>query len=291
MADHAFLEPRVDIVVVTYRSGDVLETFLDSVGDSPEAASVTVVDSASGDRSAETIAKRRRARFVGFTDNRGYGAAANAGAALGVAPWVALCNPDIVFSPGAIGVLVEAGEESEDIGAVGPLILDDDREVYPSARPLPSMGIGIGHATLGRVWPRNPWTRRYRRGLDPAAGPVDVGWLSGSCLVVRRTAFEEVGGFDEGFFMFMEDVDLGRRLGEAGFQSRWVPDASVVHTGGHSWRSDPEPMIRAHHDSVGRYLSVAYPGPLYAPLRGVAKVGLRIRETIEVAASRRAKAD
>jgi N-acetylglucosaminyl-diphospho-decaprenol L-rhamnosyltransferase len=291
MADRAFPEPRVDIVVVTYKSGDVLEGFLDSVGDSPERASVTVVDSASGDRSAKTIAKRRRARFIGLPDNRGYGAAANAGAASGAAPWIALCNPDIVFSPGAIEALVGAGEDSDDIGAVGPLIRDEKGEIYPSARPLPSLGMGIGHATLGRIWPRNPWTRRYRHGLDSEAGPVDVGWLSGSCLVVRRTAFEEVDGFDEGFFMFMEDVDLGRRLGEAGYRSRWIPDASVVHIGGHSWKSDPEPMIRAHHDSVSRYLSVAYPGPLYAPFRGIAKVGLRIREAIEVAASRRAKAD
>jgi len=291
MAGRAFTEPRVDVVVVTYKSGDVLEGFLDSVGESPEMASVTVVDSASGDRSAETIAKRRRARFIGLADNRGYGAAANAGAASGSAPWIALCNPDIVFSPGAIETLVEAGGESEDIGAVGPLIRDEGGEIYPSARPLPSLGMGIGHATLGRIWTRNPWTRRYRRGLDPEAGPVDVGWLSGSCLVARRTAFEDVGGFDEGFFMFMEDVDLGRRLGEAGYRSRWVPDASVVHTGGHSWKSDPEPMIRAHHASVGRYLSLVYPGPLYAPFRCVARAGLRIREAAEVAASRRAEAD
>jgi N-acetylglucosaminyl-diphospho-decaprenol L-rhamnosyltransferase len=291
MTDRWFPEPRVDIVVVTYKSGDVLEGFLDSVGSDPELASVVVVDSASGDGSAERIARHRRARYLGLSANRGYGAAANAGAASGTAPWIALCNADIVFSPGAIETLVEAGERSEDIGAVGPLIRDEKGEIYPSARPLPSVGMGIGHATLGRVWPRNPWTKRYRSGLDPEAGPVDVGWLSGSCLLARRTAFEGIGGFDEGFFMFMEDVDLGRRLGEAGYRQRWIPDATVTHIGGHSWKSDPEPMIRAHHASAGRYVSIAYPGPLYAPLRVAVRAGLRMRQAIEVAAARRTKSD
>lgn len=291
MAAPAYPEPSVDIVVVTYKSGSVLEGFLDSIGDSAEMASATVVDSASGDRSAEEIASRRRARFIGLSVNRGYGTAANAGAVSGAARWIALCNADIVFSPGAIEALVRAGDEDEGIGAVGPLIRDEQGDVYPSARPLPTLGTGIGHATLGRVWPRNPWTTRYRRGLDPESGPVDVGWLSGSCLLVRRTAFEKVGGFDEGFFMFMEDVDLGRRLGEAGYRRRWIPSATVTHIGGHSWRSDPEPMIRAHHDSVGRYLSLAYPGRFRAPLRGVLKLGLKIRQGIEVASARRTRAD
>lgn len=281
----------VDVVVVTYRSGDVLKGFLDSVDSGPVTASVTVVDSASEDKSAEEIAQNKQARFLGLPDNRGYGAAANAGAALGAAPWIAMCNADIVFAPGAIKALVRAGEESEDVGAIGPLIRDEKGELYPSARPLPTLGTGIGHAVLGRIWNRNPWTKRYRRGLDPKAGPVDVGWLSGSCLMVRRTVFEDVGGFDEGFFMFMEDVDLGRRLGEIGFRRRWVPDATVTHFGGHSWRSDPEPMIRAHHESVKRYLSIVYPGLFNAPLRGVLKCGLTMRQGIEVAAARHARAD
>jgi N-acetylglucosaminyl-diphospho-decaprenol L-rhamnosyltransferase len=149
----------------------------------------------------------------------------------------------------------------------------------------------MGHAILGRVWKGNPWSRRYRRGLDPTTGPEDVGWLSGSCLVVRREAFETVGGFDEGFFMFMEDVDLGRRVGRTGYLCRWTPDAVVTHVGGHTWRSDPVPMIRAHHASVSRYISLVYSGWYRAPLRAFLGLGLRIRQRVEVAAARRARAD
>ncbi|MCJ7827272.1 MAG: glycosyltransferase family 2 protein [Demequinaceae bacterium] len=281
----------VDVVVVTYNPGDTLQRFLDSVDSAGEVASVTVVDSASPEQTARDVAAKWGLTFLPMPSNRGYGAAANAGAALGSAPWIAICNADIMLSRGALGTLVRAGEEGEDVGAVGPLIRDLDGTLYPSARPLPSLGMGMGHSIFGRMWPSNPWTRKYRKGMDPTAGPEDVGWLSGSCLVVRRRAFEEVGGFDEGYFMFMEDVDLGRRLGRAGYRCRWIPEATVGHVGGHTWRSDPEPMIRAHHASVGRYVSIVYPGLWRAPLRALLRLGLRIRQKVEVAAARRARAD
>ncbi|MBN2176308.1 MAG: glycosyltransferase family 2 protein [Demequinaceae bacterium] len=281
----------VDVVVVTYNPGGTLDRFLDSVATAGEGMSVTVVDSASAEKTAEETASRRKVGFLAMPSNRGYGAAANAGAALGSAPWIAVCNADIEFSPGALSVLVEAGEGSGDIGAVGPLIRNLDGTLYPSARPLPSLGTGMGHAVFGRVWPRNPWTRKYRAGLDPEDGRMDAGWLSGSCLLVRREAFEKVGGFDEGFFMFMEDVDLGRRLGITGYRNRWVPESVITHIGGHTWKSDPAPMIRAHHASVRRYLSIVYPGAWRAPLRGLLKLGLGVRQRIEVAAARRARAD
>src|ERR1700675_225979 len=97
-------------------------------------------------------------------------------------------------------------------GRRGPLARDPDGSVYPSARHLPSLVRGSMHAVLGPVWPRNPWTAAYRQErLEPSERTV--GWLSGSCLLVRRSAFSQIGGFDERYFMYMEDVDLGERLG------------------------------------------------------------------------------
>ena len=223
--------------------------------------------------------------------NRGYGTSANAGAALGSAPYVAICNADVVVGQGAFAALAAEGEADGSVGALGPRILETDGTVYPSARPLPSLGLGVGHAVVGRVWRGNPWTRRYRPRLDADGPAVDVGWLSGSCLVVRREVFEAVGGFDEGFFMFLEDVDLGRRIGLAGYANRWVPSATVTHVGGHSWRSDPSPMIRAHHDSAARYVGLAFPGWWRAPVRAALRLGLRARARAEVAAASRARAD
>jgi N-acetylglucosaminyl-diphospho-decaprenol L-rhamnosyltransferase len=281
----------IDVVVVTYNPGETLGAFLSSLDGAGAVASVTVVDSDSPKKTAEAVARKHGSAFLAMPANLGYGAAANAGARLGAAPFIAICNSDVVVAPDAFAALAAAGGAMPTIGALGPRILEYDGSLYPSARPLPNFWLGAGHAVFGRVWPTNPWTRRYRPVLDPAGPGIDAGWLSGSCLVVRRDAFEKIGGFDEGFFMFMEDVDLGRRLGLAGYRCRWVPAAAVTHLGGHSWRSDPSPMIRAHHASAARYVGLAFPGWWRAPVRAAVRLGLRARGRAEVAAASRAKAD
>lgn len=282
----------VDVVVVTYNPGTTLATFLDSLRIAGgTVTSVTVVDSASPDRSGLVAAERAGVTVISMPSNRGYGAAANAGASGGSGTWVAVCNADLVWHRDALAALVAEGESDPRIGSTGPLIRERDGSTYPSARPLPSLALGIGHALFSKAWPSNPWSARYRPTVDPLSGPADVGWLSGSCLLVRRAAFEQVEGFDEGFFMFMEDVDLGRRLGLAGWLNRWVPAATVIHIGGHSWRRDPAPMIRAHHRSAIRYNNMVHPRWFHAPVRWVVSAGLRLRSAMQVAAARRAKAD
>src|SRR5659263_451997 len=90
---------------------------------------------------------------------------------------------------------------------------------HPAARELPSLTQGAGHALFGRIWPGNPWTRAYQRRQQQAGTERAAGWLSGACLVLRREAFEAVGGFDPSYFMFFEDLDLGERLGRAGWSN------------------------------------------------------------------------
>lgn len=279
----------VDVVVVTYNPGTTIVDFLASVPDAATAlGSVTVVDNASRDNGPEKAAADAGAGFVQTGRNAGYGAAANVGAREGSAPWILISNADIVLGPGAVDALVAAGETDPSIGAVGPLVRELDGSVYPSARPLPGLVMGAGHALLGRVWPSNPWTRRYRMSLDPQAGILDVGWLSGSCFLVRRNVWQDLGGYDEQFFMFFEDVDLGRRLGAKGLRSVWTPRAEVTHIGGHSWRGDPAPMLAAHHESAKRYVRLAYPGWWQAPVRAAASAALSARLKSEVAAARSA---
>ena len=131
-------------------------------------------------------------------------------------------------------------------GALGPLIRDPDGTVYPSARHQPSLVRGGMHAVVGPFWKTNPWTAAYRQDRqEPSERPV--GWLSGSCLLLRRAAFDEVSGFDERYFMYMEDVDLGDRLGRAGWQNVYVPSAEVLHDKGHATGRDPARNLAAHH--------------------------------------------
>jgi N-acetylglucosaminyl-diphospho-decaprenol L-rhamnosyltransferase len=208
--------------------------------------------------------------------NLGYGRAANIGVADALTDWVVVANPDVAWTPGSLDTLIAAAQRWPSGGALGPAILTPDGSLYPSARQLPSLGRGIGHALLGWWWPTNPWTRAYRtEGGDPVEGPT--GWLSGSCLLLRTSAFRQVGGFDPGYFMYFEDLDLCERLGRAGWRSVYVPSAVVSHIGAHSTERHRIAMVREHHRSAYRYLSRKYAGPWWLPLRLMLRAGLAVR--------------
>src|SRR5690606_18898026 len=129
--------------------------------------------------------------------------------------------PDVRLHPGSVEAMLAALDADPQIGAVGPKLLNEDGSVYPSARDIPSLRTGVGHAAFSRVWAGNPWTRRYRQEAASPDEARDVGWLSGACLLVRREAFDSVDGFDDRYFMYFEDVDLGYRLGRAGWRNRY----------------------------------------------------------------------
>lgn len=283
--------PAVRVVCVTYNSGNVLRTFVDSLpGATERPVDVVLVDNASSDGAAEREAHRSGARLVHAGGNLGYGRAANLGAQDFDGEWLVVVNPDIEWTPGSLDELLRASERWPRGAAFGPLIREPDGSTYPSGRDLPSLRIGAGHAVFAKLWPGNPWTARYQRQQElTAATERACGWLSGSCVLLRLTAFREVGGFDPGYFMFFEDVDLGDRLGRAGWQNVYVPSAAVVHLGGHSWRTAPELMIRAHHRSALRYLGRRYDRWYHKPLRLTLAAGLAAREVLEVGAARRAR--
>ncbi|HEV7453596.1 MAG TPA: glycosyltransferase family 2 protein [Pseudonocardiaceae bacterium] len=270
------------VVTVTYSPGDTLETFLDSVAKATSRSlRVLLADNGSTDGAPEHAMGRDGVQLLRIGENVGYGTAANRGIAefgpeVG---WVVVANPDVEWHPGSLDELLAAGERWPRAGALGPLIRDPDGTVYPSARLLPALGRGIGHAVFGPLWPGNPWTTAYRQS-DTALGERTAEWLSGSCLLLRRAAFESVGGFDSRYFMYFEDVDLGDRLGRAGWLNVYVPAAEVTHLGGHATSRVSELMLAEHHRSTYRYLADRHPGPLYAPLRLALRAGLAGRSKL-----------
>jgi N-acetylglucosaminyl-diphospho-decaprenol L-rhamnosyltransferase len=272
----------VGVVTVTFSPGPTLPSLLDSIGLATDRdVRVVVADNGSTDGSVEAAAERDGVTLLRTGGNVGYGIAANLGIAElgGEVDFVLLTNPDVVLRPGSIDELVAVALRYPTAGAVGPLILTEDGTVFPSARRLPSIGSGIGHALLGWWYPKNPWTRAYR---DDRAAPVEreAGWLSGACLLLRREAFEAVGGFDPSYFMYFEDVDLGDRLARHGFPNIYAPSAVVVHVGGDSAGKHPREMALAHHHSAYHYLSSRYARWWQAPLRLVLRVGLAARATL-----------
>lgn len=261
------------VVTVTYQPGETLERFLDTLGEATSRrVRVVLSDNTSTDGAPQRAARRENVELVDNGANLGYGAAANSGVArLGEEfGWIVIANPDLEWRSGCLDELLAAAKRWPNGGSFGPLIREPNGEVYPSARLLPSLGRGTGHALLGKVWPGNPWTKSYRQSAT-AITERAVGWLSGSCLLLRREAFDAVGGFDTRYFMYMEDVDLGDRLGKAGWLNVYVPTAEIMHIGGHSTKTVSSRMLAEHHRSAYRYLADRHPGPKWLPLR----LGLR----------------
>ncbi|AUN43144.1 dTDP-Rha--alpha-D-GlcNAc-pyrophosphate polyprenol alpha-3-L-rhamnosyltransferase [Tsukamurella tyrosinosolvens] len=289
--------PTLAVVTVTYSPGEHLENFLTSIDGafSGAAPRVLMADNGSVDGSPEAAeAAHPEAELLRTGANLGYGGAINYAVArldLGALDWLLISNPDVVLGPGSIDALIEAAARHPRAGSLGPLIRDPDGTVYPSARNVPSMRSGIGHALLGTVWKSNPWTRAYQQSQAEVA-EREAGWLSGSCLLVRPEAFAEIGGFDDRYFMYMEDVDFGDRLARAGWSNVYVPTAEIVHAKGHAAGKVPELMLPAHHASAYRFFADRHPGPAAAPLRAAMKVGLAARSRISVlAATRRRKGE
>ncbi|MCV7328889.1 glycosyltransferase family 2 protein [Mycobacterium cookii] len=268
------------MVTVTYSPGKHLDRFLASLSHATaRPVSVLMADNGSTDGAPEAAVQRYPdVRLFSTGSNLGYGSAVNrAIEQVGDADeWIIVANPDVQWGPGSIDALLDAAARWPRAGALGPLIHDPDGSVYPSARHLPSLVRGGLHAVVGPFWKGNPWSTTYRQErLDPSERPV--GWLSGSCLLVRRAAFEQIGGFDERYFMYMEDVDLGDRLGKAGWLNVYVPSAEVLHHKGHATARASAHNLAAHHKSTYTYLADRHPGPWRAPLRWAFRAGLAAR--------------
>jgi len=269
----------VAIVTVSYGSSTVLKTFLASVEHASAAKVLVVVaDNAALDLAVADIAASAGAEYLALDRNYGYGAAMNH--AVRIIPtaieWILICNPDVVLLRGAVDLMISIGDTDPRIGSVGPAILTNGA-VYPSARAVPSLRTGIGHALFANIWLGNPWTRAYRREFSLETARRDAGWLSGACVLVRRSAFDEIGGFDDGYFMYFEDVDLGYRLGKAGYRNVYEPAAVVAHSGAHSTSDHSAEMITVHHQSARRFLTRKYAGWYLWPVRVVLVVGLSLR--------------
>jgi N-acetylglucosaminyl-diphospho-decaprenol L-rhamnosyltransferase len=268
------------VVTVTYSPGDTLANFLDTLAKATSrSVRVVLADNGSTDGVPErAAAERDGVAFVPTGGNLGYGAAANRGVAElpSDVGWIVVANPDIEWGAGSLDTLLAAADRWPRGGAFGPLIKETNGDVYPSARLLPSLGRGLGHAVFCKIWPSNPWTREYRQ-ETAALTERTAGWLSGSCLLMRREAFDSVDGFDPRYFMYFEDVDLGDRIGRAGWLNVYVPEAEVVHIGGHATARSSDRMLAAHHSSAYRYLADRHPGPLWRPVLMAAQAGLGLR--------------
>ncbi len=247
--------PDLGIVVVNYNAGAFilrsLRSAFESAGDARVEA--VVVDNASSDGSTDLVAAEHKdVLVIRNGSNRGFAAAANQGIAATSAPYVLLLNPDAEITAGTLSGLLKVARDHPGVGALGPLIREPDGRIYPSARKVPTPGEAFGHLFMGLIRPDNRWSRAYTMaGWDRRSERL-VDWVSGSCLLLNRSALEGVGVLDEGYFFGVEEVDLCTRMRNAGWDVLFTPELEVLHHRGVS-RGRSRRITREHAKGIYRY--------------------------------------
>jgi len=239
---------RVAVVLVSYESRDLVLSALDSLaahGGLP--LEVAVVDNASGDGTVAAVRRRYpRAVVLANAENRGFSAACNQGWRALAAPLVLFLNPDAQLLPGAIPALAGAIDRGPDVGIAGPRTLNEDGTVQVSTGP----DLTIPSERTQRRLVAGVRAREERALAEAEARHArehEPDWVSGACLMARRSVLEAVGGFDEGFFLYEEDADLCRRVRAAGFRVLFTPAALVRHRLGQSM-AKAAGLARAEYD-------------------------------------------
>jgi hypothetical protein len=218
------------VVIVSFRGKGLLRDCLQSLREHPARGGMTVhvVDNASGDGTPEMV----RGEFPEVTlteapGNLGFGAASNVAIGLGSAPYVLCLNPDTRVTPGALDQMLDIMDERIKVGISGcRLVLQDGTFDYAAKRSFPTPVSALGHFTgIGRQ--RDSGVLAAYRAPEVESGPVDA--VNGAFMMIRRSALDEVGLFDEGYWMYMEDLDLCYRFAEAGWVTWYEPSVTVVH--------------------------------------------------------------
>jgi GT2 family glycosyltransferase len=212
----------VAVVVVSWNTRELLAACLESLQGQAE---VIVVDNASTDGSPDVVPEW--ATLIALDENVGYGPAVNRGAAQTEATFVAAANSDLVFAPDAIDQLLAAAERHPHAGAFAPRLVLPDGSTQHSFHPFPTLprlaAFNLGMTSLGLG------DRLAIEGRTNLERERTVDWAHGAFLLVRREAWDAVGGFDDDQWMYAEDLDLGWRLAQAGWPTVYVPSAHVTH--------------------------------------------------------------
>jgi GT2 family glycosyltransferase len=222
--------PRLQVVIVSHRCKELLRACLRSLRDNPASGGmiVRVVDNASEDGTAEMIRREfPEVNLIVAPRNIGFGAANNVGIRAGSAPYVLCLNPDTRVMPGALDRMVDLMDERIKVGISGcRLELRDGSFDYAAKRSFPTPVSALGHFTgLGRQ--RDSGVLAAYRAPEVESGPVDA--VNGAFMMIRRSALDEVGLFDEGYWMYMEDLDLCYRFAKAGWVTWYEPSVTVTH--------------------------------------------------------------
>lgn len=273
------------ICLVNWNTRDLLDACLQSIADTRGSLAIetVVVDNASADGSAELVRdKHPWAKLIANADNRFYAAANNQALQACDAPYKLLLNPDIVVHPGSLQTLLAFMGDHPQAGAVSPRLRGVDGAVQPTCRAFPGPDIVLYEALgLSRLLPRSERYGKYRMTWWNYDDERTVDQPMASAILLRTAALDQIGLFDEQFPMFFNDVDLCRRLWDAGHEVWFTPQAEMTHLGGASTRQVRREMIVESHRSFVLYYEKHYretlPPGQYRRTLALLRLGLRWR--------------
>jgi len=273
----------ISIVVVNWNSGELLERCVHSLLRNAPDCEIVLIDNASHDPSLNFVEGVERELLVMRNSrNAGFAAANNQGWRAAHGDPILFLNPDAEAQPGSITALAQRIKGDPQMWAVGGRLLDDteSKETSASVRAFPSIAaVAAEMLLLDEVWPRNPWTRRYRMAEWNHDSARDVDQPAAACLMVRRSALESLGGFDEDFWpAWFEDVDLCRRIRTAGGRIGFEPRAIFSHHGAVSLGSlTAEEFMRFYYGNMIRYFMKHNGAKAAARVRRLIVAGLYLR--------------
>lgn len=251
-------QPDVSVVIVNWNVRDLLRRCLASIAGSDDlfvagaagtaghwTAEIIVVDNASSDGSAAMLAREFPwMQVIANAANAGFTRANNQGLAVSGGRYALFLNPDTELSAGALAAMLAFAEANPSVGILGPQLRYGDGSPQSSRRRFPTLATFFVESTVVQQWwPRNRVLARYYVLDRPDDAISRVDWVVGACMLVRRALLDQIGGFDEGFFMYSEELDLCRRAVQVGWQVVYFPPAVVTHYEGKS----SEQVVAARH--------------------------------------------
>ncbi len=242
----------LSIVIVSYNCADALRTCLQSLLTTAISARIIVVDNSSTDNSVAMLQKHFPSVYLLVNpENQGFAAACNRGIRTADSEFILLLNPDTTVSGETLPQLLTVMKTDASIGVCGPRILNSDGSLQPSCRRFPTLGrIVLDEFGLRAPYRMSQWPHDKRREVDQ---------LMGACLLLRSKALDQVGLFDERFFVYYEEVDLCLRLKQAGWRVLFVPEVTIIHQGGQTSKRDKIASLRHRYHSLFEFYRKYYP--------------------------------
>ena len=285
----------VSVVIVSFNSRDDLRSCLRSILNHTQGVEyeVIVVDNASGDGSPEMVeAEFPQVTLLRRADNAGFATANNEGIRAARGEVILLLNPDAEFTGNVLPPMYHYLRANPTVGVLGPKLLDEDGSLQLSCRRFPGLATALfnRYSLATRLFPRNPFSTRYLMtdfGHDRIA---EVDWVSGACMMLPRQAFDLIGLLDEGYFVYIEDVDLCQRAHRAGHKVVYFPEVAVLHRIARSSSTLPIRSIIERHRSMWHYYKKYGGGNLLLDAATAAGIGLRCALLLAISGVKRARA-